>query len=234
MNAPDFTDLTRILQEFLVPEGLSDAQLRKRHRIIQVATDLFLRHGYRRTSVDEIAREAHVAKGTVYTYFKNKAELLIHAIGEEKKELVGRLVPLLEAQTDGVERLRTWIQLAFEVIDQMPLTASLMRGDREVLIALEEIDPRLSEFFIQQQHAFLDEMIRAAAGPEAFTGDELGHRGQALLAIVYSASFITDERLRGGLSLNRFSRLLADVLVDEIAHRPKAPSMTQGGSHDDP
>ena len=39
--------------------------------------ELFERLGYRRTSVDEVARQAGVAKGTVYLYFKTKADLLV-------------------------------------------------------------------------------------------------------------------------------------------------------------
>ena len=59
------------------PEGKQDL---KRQRIIEAATALFIEQGYRKTSLDEIARRAGVAKGTLYLYAKGKAELLMQAI----------------------------------------------------------------------------------------------------------------------------------------------------------
>lgn len=43
------------------------------------ARDLFRRYGYNKTSVNEIARRAKIAKATIYKYFDSK-ELILHAI----------------------------------------------------------------------------------------------------------------------------------------------------------
>lgn len=45
----------------------------KAEAIIAAGEKLFSRFGYRRTSMDDIAREAGVAKGTLYLYFDGKA-----------------------------------------------------------------------------------------------------------------------------------------------------------------
>ena len=43
---------------------------------IQAAAEkLFLHYGFRKTSVDQIAREARIGKGTIYNYFRNKEDL---------------------------------------------------------------------------------------------------------------------------------------------------------------
>lgn len=47
----------------------------KREAILAAARQLFGHYGYRRTSIDDIAQEARVAKGTVYLYFKSKEEI---------------------------------------------------------------------------------------------------------------------------------------------------------------
>src|ERR1700722_6524998 len=47
----------------------------KRNRILAAAQNLFPRYGVKRTSIDDVAREAGIAKGTVYLSFDFKAEL---------------------------------------------------------------------------------------------------------------------------------------------------------------
>ena len=48
----------------------------KRCEIARASIDLFCEKGIQHTSIDEIARSAGVAKGTVYLYFKNKEEII--------------------------------------------------------------------------------------------------------------------------------------------------------------
>ena len=47
--------------------------------IKKAARELFRRYGYKKTSVNEIARRAKIAKATIYKYFDSK-ELVLHAI----------------------------------------------------------------------------------------------------------------------------------------------------------
>jgi AcrR family transcriptional regulator len=54
--------------------GISPAFSRT-DQILEATRTMFLRYGYRRTSVDEIAREAGVAKATLYAHFAGKDEL---------------------------------------------------------------------------------------------------------------------------------------------------------------
>ena len=49
--------------------------IRKRRAIVEAATDVFLRNGYRGTSMDEIAARAAVSKQTVYKHFADKESL---------------------------------------------------------------------------------------------------------------------------------------------------------------
>lgn len=54
----------------------------KREAILAASITLFGRYGYRRTSMEEIAREAGIAKGTVYLYFATK-EALFRALSQQ-------------------------------------------------------------------------------------------------------------------------------------------------------
>ena len=65
--------------------------LEKRQRILEVARQLFLQHGYHGSSMDHIAKDAHVTKLTVYNHFQDKANLFSCAIEETcEKLMLGR------------------------------------------------------------------------------------------------------------------------------------------------
>jgi len=52
----------------------------RRQRIVKAATGLFSAYGYRRTSMDLLAREASVAKPTLYAYFDDKDAVFIAVV----------------------------------------------------------------------------------------------------------------------------------------------------------
>lgn len=46
-----------------------------RDAILEAATEVFMRYGFRKASIDDIARRAGIGKGTVYLHFDSKEEL---------------------------------------------------------------------------------------------------------------------------------------------------------------
>jgi AcrR family transcriptional regulator len=77
----------------------------KSNMIVDAAEQLFFSQGFKATSMDQIAREADVAKGTLYLYFKSKKELY-YAVGQRAMEcLKGMFDETSVAAKTGLERL---------------------------------------------------------------------------------------------------------------------------------
>lgn len=57
----------------------------KEEQILNSAKELFLIYGYKKVSMTEIAERAQITKKTLYSYFKDKTDLLNHLIIEEIK-----------------------------------------------------------------------------------------------------------------------------------------------------
>lgn len=94
-----------VKQSMVAPKGDMSRQTSndKRETIIDAAFDLFRHYGYRRTSMEDIARAAGVAKGTLYLYFASKEELfeaiarmLAARMLEAVQEAAARDLPLEE------------------------------------------------------------------------------------------------------------------------------------------
>jgi TetR/AcrR family transcriptional repressor of mexJK operon len=60
----------------------------KKQQIMQAAQSVFIRNGYERTSMDTIAREAGVAKMTVYRQFADKETLFIACMNDQCREML--------------------------------------------------------------------------------------------------------------------------------------------------
>jgi len=67
-----------------------------RHGIIEAAIGLLMRDGIQGLTMERVAAEAGVAKGTLYVYFKNKDEILDGAVEASFDPLVGELSDLLD------------------------------------------------------------------------------------------------------------------------------------------
>ena len=69
----------------------------KEKQIIESARKLFNKYGFKKVTMDEIAREANVTKKTVYTYFSSKEELFKYFINEELGNMK-KIIEEVEAQ----------------------------------------------------------------------------------------------------------------------------------------
>jgi AcrR family transcriptional regulator len=123
------------------PEAAPDNS-EKRIRILDAAQSLFLRYGVKRTSVDDVAREAGIAKGTVYLYFETKTALfgaladrlcsdilnLARGIVAEARPAPERLVAFLDCYVGQTHRL----------IEESPHVAELTASKEAISAAAYE------------------------------------------------------------------------------------------------
>ncbi len=82
------------------------AQRDKRDALLRAATHVFARRGFFNAQVADIAREAGVAAGTVYLYFRNKEDLLTSIFERTMREAIDEGRRALAGIPDPVARLR--------------------------------------------------------------------------------------------------------------------------------
>lgn len=72
----------------------------KKNQVIDTARDMFTTFGYQKVSMDDIAKNANVTKKTIYTYFKDKDDLLKHFIIEEIQKMKENIDKIENSKTD--------------------------------------------------------------------------------------------------------------------------------------
>ncbi len=98
----------------------------KRDRILRAAEIVFSQRGFYNARVSEIAREAGVADGTIYLYFKSKDDLL-YSLFEARMTQVNRaLSEAVDAQATPQDKLRTFIRTHLSLVAKQPEVAEVL------------------------------------------------------------------------------------------------------------
>lgn len=74
----------------------------RRQAILKAAKEVFFKHGFEHTSMDMIAAESELAKGTLYLYFKSKEELYV-SLAEEGLETLDAMTEAALASAKTLE-----------------------------------------------------------------------------------------------------------------------------------
>jgi TetR/AcrR family fatty acid metabolism transcriptional regulator len=90
----------------------------RRSQILDAARQTFARHGLKSATVDQIARAARVAKGTVYLYYRSKDDILRHALDEGLTALGDATIPAIGAPGTIEERLKRFLHAMLEYFDR--------------------------------------------------------------------------------------------------------------------
>lgn len=88
----------------------------KRRRILDAAVGVFAQHGFYNAKVAQIAREANVADGTIYLYFKNKEDILIQVFIDAMDVILRKQEEALAGLTAPIARLETFVRVHFESV----------------------------------------------------------------------------------------------------------------------
>lgn len=99
----------------------------KPQQIIDAAIRVFARNGYYHSRVSDIAREAGIASGTIYLYFKTKDEILVTLFREKMAAWVAHVRAQIAGEPDAVARLRRLVALHFSVLEENPDLAEVVQ-----------------------------------------------------------------------------------------------------------
>jgi AcrR family transcriptional regulator len=185
------------------PPGRADAA-RNRERILAAARRLFDEHGVGNVTIEQIAREAGVGKGTVFHRFGDRAGLVMALVDDEERALQDRLLrgpPPLGPGATPADRLAALVEALLDLLERY---GDLLR-DSEASRAGARYDA--GAYAAWHQHAT---MLIAEARPDA-DAPVLAH----LLLAPLSAEHFTHLRETEGIGRERLREAL-QLLVRRV------------------
>src|SRR5215470_8411241 len=103
----------------------------REERILDAAASLLVRWGYRKTTIDDVASEAGVGKGTIYLHWKDKNDLFRAAIWREQQRYSEEMQRRIAADPEGGLLHRITVHGMLAALSN-PLMAAIFRGNSDI------------------------------------------------------------------------------------------------------
>ena len=121
-------------------EKKKSATCQKRKKIVDKSWELFAKNGYKETKVEDITKDLGISKGSFYTYFATKDELLYEVLGKIKKE-INRNLENINVNQVPEKVLEDYVKA------KMNYVVKILNNMRLNSVEKYSIDPKLRNFF---------------------------------------------------------------------------------------
>ena len=192
---------------------MTHAKPNKYQNIMQKAKELFIRHGIRRVTVEEICKKSGVSKMTYYKFFRNKIELVKQILIEMMDEgfkftdsVMAQDIPFQEKARQNIrykiDLIREYGDYFFQELMEIPELQSFLvemnrvninkileifkQGQREKAIR-ENIKPEFYQFLLEQLQLLSENDKLKAIFPD------MGERVEELISILFYGIFKREE-----------------------------------------
>jgi AcrR family transcriptional regulator len=195
----------------------ADKRQERAGRILDAAAALILRWGYNKTTIDDIARQAGVAKGTIYLHWKTREALFAALIRREKLALGEEIRQGIAADPAGAT-LQGMLKHSARALLQRPLMKAVLLRDMDILGKLARTE-HSSTGYAEQLAGFTAylELLRE----QGLVRTDLSLRAQVyVLSAIFAGFFLVAPVLPDAFLLA--DEELADLLAETI-HRALEP-----------
>lgn len=129
----------------------------KYHQIIEAAVITFAENGYHQTQVSKIAKQAGVADGTIYLYFKNKEDILISLFQEKMANFIEKIKEIIAGKQTTAEKIFMMVENHFRILSQDPKLAIVTQ--LELRQSNQELRRRINQV-LKEYLDFMEQILR--------------------------------------------------------------------------
>ncbi|SFB16952.1 MULTISPECIES: TetR/AcrR family transcriptional regulator [unclassified Bacillus (in: firmicutes)] len=116
----------------------------KYRQIIDAAVVAIAENGYHQAQVSKIAKQAGVADGTIYLYFKNKEDILISVFEEKMGSFVEKIEEKIAGKETAAEKLYMMVETHFKMLAEdrhlaIVTQLELRQSNKELRLKINEV-----------------------------------------------------------------------------------------------
>jgi len=133
----------------------------KAELIVDVAQRLFAKYGFKKTTIDEIAHSAHIAKGSIYYYFSSKEDIFRAVLDKENRLWSQKVREVINGASTPQEKLRAYLVTRTKYLSKLTNFYSALREEYlEHYAFIENIRKRYFREEIEIVKAILEEGVK--------------------------------------------------------------------------
>jgi AcrR family transcriptional regulator len=180
-------------------------------RLMRAAVERFTEQGFGATSLDAVAADAGVTKGSLYHHFSGKADLFEAVFEERARRLCEEVAAAVARKRDPWEGAHAGLR-AFLVASQAPAVQRVMFLDAPSVLGWERVREIQAEYALALVKAAVQRLVE---------GGEIGRHDVDTLALLLFAALVegaqaiarADDEARARRKVEREIRLLLDGLA---------------------
>jgi AcrR family transcriptional regulator len=141
-----------------------------REHILDKAEQRFWTFGFKKTTIDEIAADVRVGKGSIYQFFKSKEAIVLATIARHKRALLQEQVSIRQDPSLApAEKLRRFVKLP--ILDTHRRFEEHPHG-RDMVISFHSSLPDLLQPLVKEEVTLLAEILEEGRSQKQFTFDD--------------------------------------------------------------
>jgi AcrR family transcriptional regulator len=176
-----------------------------RAEIVSVARKVFRRKGYKKATMDEIARASRMGKSSIYYYYSSKEDIFEAVVVREAQELKAQLYKVINMDKSPIELLKDYIMFR---LDHIHTVANFYAVLKEEYLEQMQFVKRVRQKFEEEEYKMVRSILERGIrdGEFIINNPDIG-----------ATAFTTMLKgLELPLFLNETSRLEKEKLLDEL------------------
>jgi AcrR family transcriptional regulator len=203
-----------------------------RDLILDAADRLLARYGYKKMTMDDLAQEVGIGKGTIYLHFPSKEEVVLSHVDRIVERLKGELLKI--AGSVGAPAARLRLMLVARVMYRFDSVQHYTESLRDLLAALRPGLLARRRRHFDEESEVLAEVLREGRGTGDFNFSDARAAARTLLTatnalLPYSLSA---RELGGRAELEAEATRVVDMLLTGLLARDPHAQKANGLKHD--
>ncbi len=197
----------------------------KKDCILGAAARAFARFGFKKTAVEGIAKDAGVAKGTIYLAADTKEDLFYQSVHREVRSWVAELSKLIDPRVPADQMLRQCALAGLQYLHDRPLVRELLFGNYHLM--MPEWAERLDSLR-ELGRANALEILRLGVKQGVFRDDlDLEEVSKILQDVAISTYLFYDRGMDRDQKVARRLEVAFDMLMNGLRPQAHAHSKTE-------
>jgi len=190
-----------------------------RDAIVEAARQRFLRFGARKTTMDEVAREAGCSRTTLYSHFRNKEDLYARLLEQDAEEFIREASAVLATEERSGRKIRRIVEITRRTYARNHVMRLALAGDAEM-----SLEPVAHAFTREQEQRIVD-LLRQVLDLGVAEGSLRAIDTERVAYLMFHLGQVLVERETAGVGDYPFYEIIA--LMDTVFAEGIAKSRPQ-------